>query len=357
MSISRWHGSGIALVVDLQGEEGAEVVLVASGVLGAGALEGKQAYLRGDYARALELWAPLAEASDAEAQFGLGVMYERGQGVRRDYARAAKLYRQSADQGFAAAQFNLGSAYEAGRGLSQDRRTAATWWKRAADQGFARAQYNLGTLYYYGWGVEKDRARAMEWFRRAAQQGDPGAQQVLATLADAPPADVPPETKSTPQAAAPPPRPSEPVAVRPVGSTVPPSPGPALHGEPWLRRQQADAYTLQLFANWTRQSLERFVLEHGLAGDLAVYETRYKGRPWFALVYGLYRNADAAQKALAALPPRLRVMGAWPRRFAEIHQILDAGAIVSKGVPEVGAAGLLTSFTGSTKRPPSSPPR
>ena len=41
----------------------------------------------------------LAEQSDAEAQFYLGVCYERGEGVRKNYKKAAEWYTKAAEQG------------------------------------------------------------------------------------------------------------------------------------------------------------------------------------------------------------------------------------------------------------------
>lgn len=48
-----------------------------------------------------------AKAGDADAQYSLGVMYEKGQGVRQDYAEAVKWYRKAGEQGYAGAQTNL----------------------------------------------------------------------------------------------------------------------------------------------------------------------------------------------------------------------------------------------------------
>ncbi|RMD65384.1 MAG: sel1 repeat family protein, partial [Alphaproteobacteria bacterium] len=56
--------------------------------------DGMAAYEDGDYLRAVKIWRPLAEAGDANAQYGLGKLYETGGGdLARDYARAAKWYR------------------------------------------------------------------------------------------------------------------------------------------------------------------------------------------------------------------------------------------------------------------------
>src|ERR1039458_2885751 len=59
------------------------------------------AHKRGDFATALRLFRSLAAQGEAEAQFNMGWMSEKGQGVAQDYAEAAKWYRLSAIQGFA----------------------------------------------------------------------------------------------------------------------------------------------------------------------------------------------------------------------------------------------------------------
>ena len=46
---------------------------------------GMEAYKAGDYATALKKWNPLAEQGNAEAQYGLGYMYNNGLGVTRVY--------------------------------------------------------------------------------------------------------------------------------------------------------------------------------------------------------------------------------------------------------------------------------
>jgi len=81
---------------------------------------------------ALQVWLPAAQGGDAEAQYYVGQMFERGLGVEPDFAAAAEWYRQAADQGYSAAQIALGSLYESGRGLPQDGQEALRWYRRAA---------------------------------------------------------------------------------------------------------------------------------------------------------------------------------------------------------------------------------
>ena len=60
---------------------------------------GLAALQKGDYAAALREWTPLAEQGDAEAQFNLGVMYQKGNGVKQDNKQAAKWFALAAKQG------------------------------------------------------------------------------------------------------------------------------------------------------------------------------------------------------------------------------------------------------------------
>ena len=45
--------------------------------------KGVAAYESGDFATALREWRPLAEQGVADAQYNLGVMYDKGEGVHR----------------------------------------------------------------------------------------------------------------------------------------------------------------------------------------------------------------------------------------------------------------------------------
>ncbi len=46
-----------------------------------------------------------AEKGDAEAQYELGEMYEKGQGIEQNYAKALEWYRKAAEQGVKAQEF------------------------------------------------------------------------------------------------------------------------------------------------------------------------------------------------------------------------------------------------------------
>lgn len=90
-------------------------------------------------------------------------------------------YLKAAKQGSANAQFKIGVYYDKGKGVTQDWAKAVEWYTKAAEQGYAKAQYNLGNSYYKGEGVRKDIKEAAKWYAKAAAQGHEKAQAKLIT--------------------------------------------------------------------------------------------------------------------------------------------------------------------------------
>ena len=87
------------------------------------------AYIKGDYAQALNILRPLAAQGNTEAQNNTGVMYEEGLGVTQNYQEALKWYRLAADQGDALAQYNTGAMYRNGQGVTQNYQEAMRWYR------------------------------------------------------------------------------------------------------------------------------------------------------------------------------------------------------------------------------------
>jgi uncharacterized protein len=129
--------------------------------------DGYAAYRAMDFGKAAEIWQPLAEAGDPNAQYLLGNLYADGKGVARDDAAAFKWFRLAADQGNAAAQYNVAVSYAAGVGVPKSDVEAARWFRRAAEQGMPVAQLNLGLMHAAGNGVAKDNVEALKWFEVA----------------------------------------------------------------------------------------------------------------------------------------------------------------------------------------------
>jgi hypothetical protein len=133
---------------------------------------GQEAYNTGDYESALTVWQPLAEAGDADGQFGMGLLYGNGFGVDLDDAQAIKWYGLAAGQGHAEAQCNLAVMYANGWGVPQSDEEAFKWYSLAAEQGVTSAQINVGRMYAGGFGVVQDRVQGYTWLSIAIELGD-----------------------------------------------------------------------------------------------------------------------------------------------------------------------------------------
>jgi uncharacterized protein len=186
--------------------------------------DAKAAYAKKDYPTAFGLWRPLAEGGNAEAQRGLGILYENGLAVTRDENQAVDWYRKASAQGDAQAEYRLGMRFVMGNsvvphdvsqglllmqkagehgyihsfhaiadfyrtgggygryGIREDTAIAISWYRRAADLGDAPSQGRLGLFYQYGQGVPKDVAQAISWYRKAADQGDFVSQNSLGRI-------------------------------------------------------------------------------------------------------------------------------------------------------------------------------
>jgi len=105
-----------------------------------------------------------AEQGFTDAQYNLGLMYERGEGVTQDQTEAIRWFRLAAEQGVAEAQYKLGHRFAEGYGVPQGFAEAVKWYQAAAEQGLAVAQIRLGLLHANGEGVPQDYVQAHKWF-------------------------------------------------------------------------------------------------------------------------------------------------------------------------------------------------
>jgi TPR repeat protein len=202
--------------------------------------EGVADYRAGNYKDAFWEWNEAAQQGDADAQYNLGCLYDRGEGTPQDRASAQRWLQRAADQGdidaatwllfvnpqtdedrkkffsmrfnpnskfhitFAAQQrdghvmrwscktdekdgaqieFAMGLMFEkGGMGPPQDEKQAAEWYRRASDRDFADAQTQLAYMYTDGRGVEQDLTEAGRLFFKAAEHGNATAQVNLGTF-------------------------------------------------------------------------------------------------------------------------------------------------------------------------------
>ena len=109
-----------------------------------------------------------AELGDKEAQYTLGVLYER----QKNFSEALEWYMKSAMQNYAVAQNEVGNLYTEGRaGIDKDFNKAFEWYTKASDNGYFDAINNLAGMYNQGRGTEKDQPKAAQLYELAASKG------------------------------------------------------------------------------------------------------------------------------------------------------------------------------------------
>ncbi|MCK2083038.1 cell division protein DamX [Aeromonas sp. 3925] len=115
------------------------------------------------------------------------------------------------------------------------------------------------------------------------------------------------KTTATPAATAPAAAPAPRVALTPVAT---------------LNKKARNHYSIQLMGASNTQAVDSFVAEHGLAGKVWVYKTRFRGSPWYVVVQGDYANSTQAKAAIRKLSPALLKGQPWPKSFAQIQKEL-----------------------------------
>ena len=158
-------------------------VIAASGMLAAvpafaDVKAGVDAWAKGDFARAVGEWRPLAIAGDADAQFNLAQAYKLGRGVPLDLTLAESWFRKAAMQGHQQAEDNYGLAlFQAGK-----KSDALPWLEKSVARGEPRTQLVLGTMLFNGDGVPRDFPRAYALMTRASASGLQSASQTLTQM-------------------------------------------------------------------------------------------------------------------------------------------------------------------------------
>jgi len=145
--------------------------------------KGWDAYSSTDYATAIAEWQSLADAGEANACYGMGLLYGNGFGVDMNDELALKYYGLAAASGHAEAQYNLGVMHQNGWGVPLNEEEGMKWYRLAAEQGVTGAQLALGRVYAMDFSDKYDPIEAYKWFTLAAKFGDLDAKAKLDLLA------------------------------------------------------------------------------------------------------------------------------------------------------------------------------
>lgn len=275
---------------------------------------GVDAWEKGDFDAAVNIWRPLALAGDPDAQFNLGQAYRFGRGVTADLKLAEDWYRKAAAQQHRQAEDNLGLImFQNG-----DRAGALPFIKISADRGDARAQYVLGTTLFNGELLPRDWPMAYALMVRASSAGLARASAHLAQMDQIIPLedrqrglviarDLEAQSARPPlPAAMPQPAPTAPVV-------APPAPNPALAPLP------STAVTTPPPAIARIQAAPGWRVQLGAFGQAANAHTQW-------------RSAKATIPSLAGLQPFLVPSGGLTR--------LQAGPLADKAAAERACAAV-----------------
>ncbi len=95
--------------------------------------------------------------------------------------------------------------------------------------------------------------------------------------------------------------------------------------EKWLLAQDGNSYTVQIIGVSNEKSLLDFIRNNELLkqNKIAYYESTFRGKPWFQLLYGLYSDKQAARLAADNLPENIRQAGPWIRSVAAVQRAID----------------------------------
>lgn len=129
--------------------------------------------------RAAKLLKSVAPRGNGEAQYYLGLLFQKGVGVPQDEEEALNWLLAAAENGRANAQFELSRVYSKRKTGSDNAAQSLRWLQEAAVQGHAEAQYFLGYAYDQGQGVPQNQSEGFGWLYRSAEAGFVPAQLVV----------------------------------------------------------------------------------------------------------------------------------------------------------------------------------
>ncbi|MGY3914177.1 SPOR domain-containing protein [Aeromonas australiensis] len=105
-------------------------------------------------------------------------------------------------------------------------------------------------------------------------------------------------------------------------SVVAPAPKVALTPLATLNQKPRNHYSVQLLGASNTKAVDQFVAEHGLAGKVWVYQTKFRGSPWYVVLQGDYASSAQAKNAIRKLSPELLKGQPWPKSFAQVQKEL-----------------------------------
>ncbi|PJG60719.1 SPOR domain-containing protein [Aeromonas cavernicola] len=92
----------------------------------------------------------------------------------------------------------------------------------------------------------------------------------------------------------------------------------------FLAQKPRSHYSIQLMGASNTQAVNQFVSKHGLVDKVWVYQTQFRGSPWYVVLQGDYSSAAQVKSAIRQLSPGLLKGQPWPKSFAQVQKELKA---------------------------------
>jgi hypothetical protein len=129
---------------------------------------------------AFNKWNSAALKNSPNAQYGLGLLYAKGEGVASNTSEAINWFTKAASLNHPDALCDLGVLNETGQmGLSINLVESIKFYSKAASMGNPRGMYLLGLAYYNGKGVTKNLQICRTWLEKASAKNYKPAQDAL----------------------------------------------------------------------------------------------------------------------------------------------------------------------------------
>jgi len=98
-----------------------------------------------------------------------------------------------------------------------------------------------------------------------------------------------------------------------------------VHREKWLLAQDSASYTIQIVGVSNETSLLDYIKRNQRLNqnEMAYYESTFKGKPWYQLLYGIYPNRQEAQLAADNLPENIRRAEPWIRKISAVQKAIQ----------------------------------
>lgn len=127
-------------------------------------------------------YLPLAKSGDVEAQYLLGLGYERGLSGAVDRRAAARWYRLAAEAGHNKAAYRLALLLLRGDSIPEDTKQAVKFFEQAGAAAHPEALYYLGYMNERGLGISSNERAALGYYEQSAQLGLTAAMKAAASL-------------------------------------------------------------------------------------------------------------------------------------------------------------------------------